>query len=121
MFEGKAFCFGDEEVGEDNAGETCGSPGINKNEINLFKPTCMCMSGTHQIKNTLTAKWAVLTPAGPVVEGSTRYGVAYPIAKFHNQFEAVDNDMPLARMERGKISPVTTQATGPQEIAKNAM
>ena len=29
--------------------------------------------------------------------------------------------MPLARMERGKISPITTQATGPQEIGKNAM
>jgi hypothetical protein len=32
-----------------------------------------------QMKNTFTPKLAVLTPLIPVVEASTRYGVAYPI------------------------------------------
>jgi hypothetical protein len=41
--------------------------------------------------------------------------------KFQSQLEATERDMPLARMLRGKISPVMTHATGPHEVAKNAM
>ena len=43
------------------------------------------------------------------------------MAKFQSQFEAVERDMALARMLRGKISPVMTQAMGPQVDAKKAM
>ena len=39
MFEGKSFRFGDEEVSEDDAGETCGSPRMNNSETNLIKLT----------------------------------------------------------------------------------
>jgi hypothetical protein len=35
--------------------------------------------------------------------------------------EATDIDIALARILRGKISPVTTQAIGPHVEAKNAM
>ncbi|CAK5272068.1 unnamed protein product [Mycena citricolor] len=38
-----------------------------------------------------------------------------------SQFDASDSDTPFARMLSGKISPVMTHATGPQEVAKNAM
>ena len=42
-----------------------------------------------QIKNTLTPKFAALIPVIPVVVALTRYGVAYPIPKFHNQLLAM--------------------------------
>ena len=54
-----------------------------------------------QIKNTLTPKLAALIPVIPVVVALTRYGVAYPIPKFHNQLLATDNDIPFARIARG--------------------
>jgi hypothetical protein len=43
------------------------------------------------------------------------------MAKFQSQLEATERDMALARTLRGKISPVMTQATGPQVEAKKAM
>ena len=96
-----------------------------------------------QIKNTLTPKFAALIPFIPKVVALTRYGVAYPIPKFHNQLLATDNDIPFARIARGfyliikkisnifirggggrrrrrkltKISPVITHTTGPHDIA----
>ena len=54
-----------------------------------------------QMKNTLTPKFAALIPVIPVVVALTRYGVAYPIPKFHNQLLATDNDIPFARIARG--------------------
>ena len=48
-------------------------------------------------------------------------GGAYPIAKFRSQFDAVVIERDLARTLRGKISPVTTHATGPHEQAKKKM
>lgn len=40
---------------------------------------------------------------------------------FQSQFEAVDNATPRARIGRGKISPMTIQAPGPQVEAKKEM
>lgn len=40
---------------------------------------------------------------------------------FQSQLEAVDRPIPRARMGRGKISPMTTHAVGPQVAAKHAM
>ena len=67
------------------------------------------------MKNTLTSR-----PAEP---GSllTKYGVVKPRMKFQNQLEAMERDMALARMLRGKISLLTTQAMGPHVEAKKAM
>ena len=42
----------------------------------------------------------------------------YPMAQFRSQLEAVVMDKDLDRTLRGKISPVTTHATGPHEHAK---
>ncbi len=47
--------------------------------------------------------------------------LAYPMPKFQSQLDATASDMALARTLRGKISPVTTQVTGPQVEAKNPM
>ncbi|KAH3676157.1 hypothetical protein WICMUC_002179 [Wickerhamomyces mucosus] len=66
-----------------------------------------------QMKKTLEPK-----PADPGTS-STKYGVAYAIAKFHNQFEAVDIAIDLALSLNGKISPTITQQIGPQVAAKN--
>lgn len=41
------------------------------------------------------------------------YGVLKAITKFNSQFVAVVMERALARTLSGKISPVTTQATGP--------
>jgi len=41
--------------------------------------------------------------------------------QFQNQLEAVDMATPLERMGRGKISPIETQAVGPQVEAKKKM
>lgn len=41
--------------------------------------------------------------------------------QFHSQLEAVLNPTPLDLIGRGKISPMTTQAPGPQVVAKNEM
>lgn len=41
--------------------------------------------------------------------------------QFQNQLDAVDNPTPRERMVRGKISPMTIQAAGPQVVAKTAM
>ena len=38
--------------------------------------------------------------------------------QFHSQFEAVDSATPRDRIGRGKTSPITTQAPGPQVVAK---
>lgn len=40
---------------------------------------------------------------------------------FHNQFDAVDKATPRDRIGRGKISPITIQAPGPQVDAKKKM
>ena len=69
----------------------------------------------HQMKNTLDCKFALPGP------GLTRYGVAYAIAQFSSQFDAVVIESDLARTLSGKISPVTTQAQGPQLQAKKKM
>jgi hypothetical protein len=42
------------------------------------------------------------------------------MAKFHNQLLAVEREMAFARICKGKISPMMTQAMGPQVEAKNA-
>jgi hypothetical protein len=44
-----------------------------------------------------------------------------PIIQFQNQLLAVDRPTPRDRMVRGKISPMTIQAQGPQVVAKTAM
>jgi hypothetical protein len=51
--------------------------------------------------NILTPKLAALFPFRPVVYGLLRCGVAKPILKFHSQFLAMYNDIPLARMAKG--------------------
>ena len=40
------------------------------------------------------------------------------LTQFHSQLEAVESPTPRDRMGRGKISPMTTQAPGPQVEAK---
>jgi hypothetical protein len=51
----------------------------------------------------------------------TMYGVEYAMAKLKSQFVAVVIDKHRDRTLSGKSSPVTTQATGPQELAKKNM
>lgn len=43
------------------------------------------------------------------------------LTQFQNQLEAVERPTPRERMGRGKISPMTTQALGPQVVAKKEM
>ena len=40
---------------------------------------------------------------------------------FHNQLEAVERPTPRERIGSGKISPIKTQAPGPQVVAKKKM
>ena len=61
-----------------------------------------------QRKNTFAFKSALPGPE------STMYGVAYAMAQFRSQLDAVVIDRLLALTLSGKISPVTTQATGPR-------
>jgi hypothetical protein len=56
-----------------------------------------------------------------IQENLTKYGVEYAIAQLSSQFDAVVIDRDLALTFKGKISPVTTQAQGPQEHAKKKM
>ena len=63
-----------------------------------------------QMKNTFAPRIAS--------SWSTMYGVVYEMTKFHSQFAAVERAMPLARIGKGKISPVTAQPVGPQDAAK---
>ncbi|KAM9886650.1 hypothetical protein OXX79_014062, partial [Metschnikowia pulcherrima] len=53
-----------------------------------------------------------LVPKLPLSE-STKYGVAYAIAQFNNQFEAAHMAIDLASVLKGKISPQTTHAVAP--------
>lgn len=46
------------------------------------------------------------------------YGVITAMMQFHSQLEAVERATPLERIGRGKTSPMTTQAPGPQVVAK---
>jgi hypothetical protein len=46
------------------------------------------------------------------------YGVAYAIPKLSSQLVAVVMDNALALTFKGNSSPVTTHATGPNELAK---
>lgn len=66
-----------------------------------------------QTKKTLLFKFAPFS--------STMYGVAYAIAQFRSQLLAVVMERHFARALSGKSSPVTTQATGPHELAKKKM
>lgn len=43
------------------------------------------------------------------------------LTQFQNQFDAVESPTPRERIGRGKISPTTTHAEGPQVIAKQDM
>ena len=43
------------------------------------------------------------------------------MAQFQSQLDATESDIALARIWRGKISPVMTHAMGPQVAAKAAM
>lgn len=67
------------------------------------------------LKNTFEPRLALPGPA------LTMYGVAYAMAQLRSQLLAVVIERPFARALRGKISPVTTQAHGPQEQAKKKM
>lgn len=49
------------------------------------------------------------------------YGVMTAMMQFHSQLDAVDRPTPRDRIGRGKISPITTQAPGPQVVAKKKM
>ena len=68
-----------------------------------------------QTKKILDCRSALPGPA------LTKYGVEYAMAQFKSQLDAVVMDRPLALALSGKISPVTTQAHGPQEQAKKKM
>ena len=48
-------------------------------------------------------------------------GVMTAMMVFQSQFEAVERATPRERMGRGKISPMRTQAPGPQVEAKKKM
>jgi hypothetical protein len=66
-----------------------------------------------QTKNTFDLRLAFFS--------STMYGVEYAIAQFSNQLLAVVRLKHFARAFSGNSSPVTTHATGPQELAKKKM
>jgi len=48
-------------------------------------------------------------------------GLRNQYQKSQNQLLATESDIPLAQMARGRISSVSTHATGPQEAAKKAL
>jgi len=52
---------------------------------------------------------------------ATMYGVMTVMIVFQSQLEAVERATPLDRIGRGKISPIRTQAPGPQVEAKKKM
>jgi hypothetical protein len=62
------------------------------------------------MKNTLTLKSAVLMPVGPAVDLPTRYGTAD--TEVPELVEGGGQEHPLPRIAKGKISPVSTHATG---------
>ena len=78
-----------------------------KGEGQGLRSDSQMMQKPPQMKNTLLPRFAFPGP------GFTIYGVAYAIAQFRSQLEAVVMLRPRARALRGKISPVTTHAQGP--------
>src|ERR1700749_3527475 len=52
---------------------------------------------------------------------SSMSGVSWPTKKLPTHNESVASAMALPRMAFGKISPITTQQTGPNEKAKHAI
>jgi hypothetical protein len=51
----------------------------------------------------------------------TMYGVMTAMMVFQSQLEAVESATPRERIGRGKISPMTIHAPGPQVLAKKKM
>ena len=102
------------EEGEEDAAGACRSP----DEEHLDLETSRAGRDVDEVRGSV-ADTEVPEPVRRAVSHTTSNTERW--TKKTHQFDAVDMDMALARMLRGKISPVMTQAMGPQVAAKLPM
>jgi hypothetical protein len=108
LLEGETLGLVDEEVDEGDAQETAGEP--DKEDLGLE----VGLSGA--VVDEIGSRVGCLELATAMKEVTVE--VNLPIAQLKSQLVAVVILRDLARVLRGKISPVTTQARGPHVEAK---
>jgi hypothetical protein len=111
LLEGQTLGLVDEEVYESNAQETATEP--DEEDLGLE----IGLSGTEIDEVGSRISYNVLVTWRWKIVGARNI----PIAQLKSQLVAVVILRDLARVLRGKISPVTTQARGPQVEAKKKM
>jgi hypothetical protein len=111
LLEGEPLGLVDEEVDEGDAQETAGEP----DEEDLGLEVGLSAAVVDEVGSRVSC-----VELATAIENFT-VGVNLPIAQLKSQLVAVVILRDLARVLRGKISPVTTQARGPQVEAKKKM
>lgn len=112
LLQTEALCLGDEEECEEHTGSTCGAP--DEEDLGLE----VALIWIHQVGRD-EADDEVPEPVG-LSMGLARARGGESLGRTY-QFDAVERATPLERMGRGKISPIRTQAPGPQVVAKKKM
>lgn len=108
LLEGETLGLVDEEVDEGDAQETAGEP--DEEDLGLE----VGLSGT--VVDEVGSRVGCLELATALKDVTVEFNL--PIAQLKSQLVAVVILRDLARVLRGKISPVTTQARGPHVEAK---
>lgn len=111
LLEGESLGLGDEEVGVEEGAGAEGSPdeehlGL---EIALVLVNHVWSDDGDDLSRLLVKPITYATHTSLL------------LTQFQSQLDAVDRATPRERMGRGKISPMTTQAPGPQALAKKKM
>lgn len=111
LLEGEPLGLVDEEVDEGDAQETAGEP--DEEDLGLE------VGLSAAVVDEVGSRVSCVELAAATEDIAVRFNL--PIAQLKSQLVAVVILRDLARVLRGKISPVTTQARGPQVEAKKKM
>lgn len=111
LLEGESLGLVDEEVDEGDAQETAGEP--DEEDLGLE------VGLSAAVVDEVGSRVSCVELAAATKDVTVRFNL--PIAQLKSQLVAVVILRDLARVLRGKISPVTTQARGPQVEAKKKM
>ena len=109
LFEREALGLGDEEVGVDEAADAEGAPDEEDFGAQVAF-VCVDHVGGDDCDDLWWRRTLVFISGLFLDEGER--------TQFHSQLLAVDSATPRERIGSGKISPITTQAPGPQVEAK---
>ena len=110
LLEGETFGLRDEHVGIDEAEEAKRAP----EEEHFGTEIGVAAAVTDEVGRDNS------DDLGKISTMSQDFRQAGP-TQFHSQLEEVDKATPRARIGSGKISPISTQAPGPQVVAKKKM